>query len=182
MPDQTDSGLRSLAELADSLFDAEEDVLRLGAELKRAAKKRDAIAQGEIPELMRDIGVATIVTTDGAKVELKDVLSVTPLKKNRPRVMQVLVEEDAGSLIKTTVLVPFNRDEDDAVVDVLAYLTSIGRQAREDRKVEAQTLKKWVKDRLEAGEEVDMELFGVRKFEIAQFSDGGPKAPIFDDE
>ena len=179
MPDEE---LKSLAELADSLFKAEEEVLRLAEELKRATKRRDAIAQGEIPEHMRELGIATLVTTDGAKVELKDVLSVSPLKKNRPLVIAKVAEEGDGSLIKTTVTVPFNRGEDDAVKEVLDWLNSAGRQAREDVKIEAQTLKKWVKDRLEAGKEVDMDLFGVRSFEIAQFSEGGPKAPIFDDE
>lgn len=178
----TDDSLSTLTELGNDLYDAETEVLRLEAELKRAKKRRDGIAQTDIPEAMKEVGLSMLQTTDGAKIELKDVLSVTPLKKNRPLVFKALEDQGAGNLIKTTVIVPFNKGEAAAIKELFKALRVLNRQAKEERKVESQTLKKHVKDRLEEGEEVDMELFGVRQFEIAHFSDGGPKPPVFEGE
>ncbi len=177
----TDCELSTLAKLGDDFYAAEAEVLRLGAELKRAMRLRDAIQNEEIPEAMAEIGVFEFRTAR-SKFMLKEILSVKPKAANRPLVLHAVEKAGDGALIKTTVTVPFNRGEGEKVKALLAVIQDHGLQSKQDRKIEPSTLKKYVKDRLEKGVAVDMELFGVRTFKQAIFGDGAPEAPVFDDE
>jgi len=177
----TDRELSSLAQLGNDLYEAEADVLRLDAELKRAKAKRDRIQHDLIPEAMAEIGVLEFRTaTSHIKVEEK--LRVQPLKQNRPLVLQAVEEMGSGNLIKTTVSVPFNRGEDDRVEAALLALEEMGCQYKQERDIHPSTLRKFVSDLLKEGKPVDMELFGARKFKQAVFEDGAPEPPVFEDE
>ena len=177
----TDAELSTLATLGDDLFEAEARVLRLEAELKVAKRRRDAIAHVEIPEAMEEIGVLEFRTAR-SKFELKETLRVQPKADNRPLVLRAVEEAGDGALIKTTVSVPFNRGQDEQVAELLNQLQEMGLQNKQERKIEPSTLRKYVKDKLEAGEQVDMDLFGVTKFRQAIFGDGAPEAPVFEGE
>lgn len=177
----TDNELSTLARLGEELYEAESEVLRLEAELKQAKVRRDRIQRDLIPEAMSEIGVLEFRTAN-SKISVKEMLEVRPLVDNRPLVLKALEEQGAGALIKTTLSVPFNRGEDEAVKQACEILQQQGRQFKQERKVEPQTLKKHVRDRLKDGKPVDMELFGVSQFKKAIFEDGAPEAPIFDEE
>ena len=177
----TDSELSSLSSLGQDLYEAEENVFQAEHELKIAKKKRDHIAHGLVPELMKELGVESISMTGGRKVDVKSILSVVPLAADRPMVLKHLEEQGAGSLIKTTVTVPFARGEDDKVKALLDLLQGRGLAGKLDKKVEPPTLKKHIKDRLAKGLPVPKE-FNVKEFFQAAFSEGKPKKPIFDDE
>ena len=177
----TDTELSTLAALGDDLFNAEEEVLRLAAELKRAQKIRDGIQQEEIPEAMAEIGVLEFRTAK-CKIELQEVLRVQPKVANRPLVLLAVEEAGQGALIKTTVTVPFGRGESEKAKELLAEIQARGLQSKQERKIEPSTLKKYVKDKMEAGEPLDQDLFGVYKFKQAKFSDGAPVPPVFDGE
>jgi hypothetical protein len=177
----SDQELSTLSRLSEDLYEAEAEVLRLEAELKRAKRRRDAIQCDEIPAAMEDIGVLEF-RTDKCKIELKPVLRVSPRKDNRPLVFREVEEAGDEAIIKSNVMVAFGRGKEEQTKELLDYLQKNGMQAKQERKIEPQTLKKWVKDRLERGEPVDMELFGVRQFKQAVFRDGAPEAPVFEEE
>lgn len=181
-PLPSDQSMSSLTTAGQALYDAEQKVLNLEARLKEAKKARDAIAMSSIPDLMAEMGIEEIKMTGGRKVEVKEVLSVTPKAADRPKVMEAVVEQGAGALIKTTVSVPFGRGEDEKVKALLTLLQDQGHQAKCDTKIEPSTLKKHVRERLESGLPVDQTLFGVRQFNIAKFSEGAPKEAIFEGE
>lgn len=178
----TDSALSTLSTLGQQLYEAEAEVLELKARLKQAEKKALRIATEDIPSALEEVGVRSIEMTGGRKIEIKETLSVKPKADNRPLVMQDLVERGAGNLIKTTVMVPFNRGEDEKVTELLKMLQTQGLQTKAETKVEPSTLRAHVKKLLEAGTPVDMELYGVRQFKRAIFSEGAPVEPIFDGE
>ena len=183
MTDQlpNDAELSSLARAGEDLFQAEQNVLNLEVQLKAAKKRRDAIANVTVPELLESIGIEQITMTGGREVSVKEYLSVSPLKDNRPLVLAELVKQGASALIKTTLSIPFARGQEDEVRRVNELLQREGLTTQVEIKVEPATLKKHVKDRLAAGDYVDQELFGVRTGSIAKFSKGQPKANHFDE-
>lgn len=176
-----DNELSTLSRLGEDLYEAEAEVLRLEAELRRAQKVRDTIKREEIPDAMAAVGV-TSFTTNSSSFRLKDVLSVRPAKARRPDVLRTLESMGDGDLIKNTVTVAFGRGEDGDARELVQHLEKSGRMAEQVRKVEPATLKSWVRKRLAKGDAIDHELFGVQRFQEAVFEDGAPKPPIFDDE
>ena len=164
------------------LYDAEQKVLDLDAQLKIAKRSRDYIAGTQIPEFMKDAEIEFIGMSGGRRVDIKEILAVQPLAANRPLVYAAVAEAGDGSLIKTTVSIPFGRGEQEKVKKLLATLQRAGLTPKCDTKIEPSTLKKWVKDRLAAGKPVDKDLFGVRDFSKATFTEGAPNESVFDGE
>ena len=166
----------------EKLLEAEEKVLLLTAQLKQATRQRDHISQNIVPDFLNEVGIEEIKLRGGRKIELTNILSVRPPPANRPLVLEALVAQGAGGLIKTTVSVPFGRGEQEAVKALLAKLQADGMQAKAETKVESSTLKRHVRLRLDKGLAVDKELFGVRDVNIAKFTENAPVEPRFDGE
>lgn len=177
----TDESLSTLSLLAKKLYAAEETVLRLEAELKRAKEQRDRLQCTEIPEFLDAVGI-TEFSSGEMEVRVEDVLAVQPRKENRPLVLAELEKQGAGGLVKSTVTVAFNRGEDAKSKAIIDLLRKHGLVPKQEKKVEPSTLKKHVRTRLEKGESVDMDLFGVRRIRRATFAAGAPEEPVFDEE
>lgn len=177
----TDQGLSRISELGQKLYEAEKAVLQLEADLRRAVRARDELSTKLIPDVMEELGLESFKTRDFV-VEVDSVLRVQPKAESRPLVIQALEDMQLGSIVKTTVIVAFDRGQDAEVDKAVKLLAEMGRQPKLERKVEPATLKKVIKDRLEEGKPVDMDLFGVSQFRKAEFSSGAPTPPVFEGE
>jgi len=173
--------LSTLVKLGEELYAAEAEVLRLDAELAKAKARRDTIQNDIIPQAMEEIGVKEF-RTENSHVVIKPILAVTPKKDDRPLVFKAVEETGDGAIIKDTVTMALGKGKVEVAKKLLKIAEELQLDAKQERKIEAQTLKKYVKDRLEAGEAVDMKLFGVKQFKQAKFKSGAPEAPVFEDE
>jgi len=162
--------LVQLSSLANDMYLAELEVLEKKRELEEAQNKVDDIAQHQIPSLMEAIGIEEFTTTSGVKLSIKDVLRAGPPAARRAEAYKWLEDNGFGDLIKRNVVIGFGRGEEQDARDLAADLERKGLRTKDEVKVEPQTLKKWVKDRLAAGQAVDMELFGVRQFKEAKIT------------
>ena len=178
----SDDALSKLAGLVAELHLAESDVLRCERTLKDAQVRARDMAEKQIPEHMIEMGLAEFKTIDGVKIELKSSLHVTPKKDDRPAVLAWLEKLGHGNLVKRIVSVAFNRDQEKEASSLLTFLVQEqGFPAKAERKVESSTLKKFVADRLAAGQEVPMELLGVFQYKYAKIVEGKPEK-IFEGE
>lgn len=163
-------GIEGLSKSAMELYEAEQEVARAEMALKTAQKKVQDLSEQVIPELMDNLGVAELKLTNGAKVAVEKVLTVSPLKANREAVMDWLEETGHGSKIKRAVAVSLGKSEE-AQQRLAELLGAAGfKDTTTEKWVEPQTLKAHVKGILEAGGEVDMELLGARSFSRAKIT------------
>lgn len=146
--------LAELADLANQLYLADAKIMTAESELKTAKAARAVLAEKAIPELMANVGMAEFTTSSGLKLKIKPFMAVSIPEERRAEAYVWLEENGHGGLIKRTLSVAFGRDADEAVEKLKAELVSKQLVPKEDQKVEPQTLKKWAKDRLEAGNEV----------------------------
>ncbi len=178
----TDASLSTLTALGEELFAAEQKILNIEAKLKEAKADRDVLSGTTIPEFLAEAGIEELTMSGGRKIEVKEILSVTPKAADRPSVFAALEEQGAGALIKTTISCPFGKGQDEKVKEILDMLAEAGVDTKLDKKVEPPTLKKHIRLRLEAGESVDMKLFNVKQFKQAVFSKGKPTEAVFEGE
>lgn len=164
------NSLAELSSLANDLYLAELEVAEAKIKLEEAQAKSDDISQQQIPQLMETIGIEEFTTTSGVKLSIKDILRAAPPAARRPEAYKWLEDNGFGDLIKRNIVVGFGRGEEDAAASLVQELDGKGLRTKDEIKVEAQTLKKWVKDRLAAGEAVPMDLFGVRQFKQAKIT------------
>lgn len=157
-----------VAELAARQREAEQYVEQCQKELKRAQEQLRDIAEGELPNLMDELGLSEFKTTDGTKIIVSEKIRAGISKDRAPAAMAWLRQHGHSRLIKHTVSVEFDKDEDERAQQLLEEL-QLGEFEAEDRQVvHPQTLQAFVRQKLEAGEDVPLELFGVHRQRITK--------------
>lgn len=164
------NSLAELSSLANNLYLAELAVIEADIKLKEARAKADDIAEQQIPQLMEQIGIEEFTTTSGVRLSVKDIVRTGIPVARRPEAYKWLEDNGFGDMVKRNIVVGFGRGEGDAAASLIQELDGKGLRTKDEMKVEPQTLKKFVKDRLEAGQAVPMELFGVRQFKQAKIT------------
>jgi hypothetical protein len=97
---------------------------------------------------------------DGSKVELKDFYSASISAARKAEAFQWLRDHGMDDIIKNTVSVRFGRGEDELCSRLLSLLGTQGYPVQQAEKIEPMTLKAWVKEQVERGNEFPTELFG----------------------
>ena len=133
--------------------------------------KRNLYLYELIPEKMQELGVDK-VEVDGNAVSLVTFVNGTmpkdPLQKQAA--MAHLRDIGCSDFIKNTLTCEFGRSRDNEAKAIKADLEEAGLYPELGDKVEPSTLKKLIKDRLQNGLEIDIEMFNANIGQIAKLS------------
>jgi len=130
-----DGKLGELSKLANEIPNLEAQIEERENELKAAKEKHRIVIEDLIPDLMTQLGISEIKTEDGRSLSvIKQYLAKIP-KNKEGEAFSWLNEHGFSSIIKTKVV--------------------------ETTGVHHQTLKAFVKEQMELGNEVPQDLFGV---------------------
>ena len=75
--------------------------------------------------------------------------------------MDWLEDQGHGGLIKRTVSVAFNRDQENEAVKLMDELSSEFSGVSQDHKVESATIRAFIREQLEEGVDFPMDMFGA---------------------
>ena len=154
-------GLTSVAALARTIRDKEANISDLEQTLKEEKKALLKLTDEEMPSMLAEIGMASFALDDGSTVEVKQTYGASILVSKRPEAYDWLRDHGHDDIIKNTVLCQFGRGEDDQAGAFAAFAQTQGFIPEQKTEVHPQTLRAFVKERCEAGEEFPMELFGA---------------------
>ena len=152
------SGIAGLARRAKLL---EKEISEMEDTLKERAEQYRKLTEQTIPEAMAEAGMKKFVMEDGSMIDVKPFYSASIPKARQAEAFAWLREHGMDDIIKNTVSVRFGRGEGELCARLLNLLGQQGFPAEQAEKIEPQTLKAWVKERVEKGQPVDSELFGV---------------------
>ena len=155
------SDLTSVASLAKKQKNQEQKVKDLEAELKEAKKELLRISDEEIPNLMSETGLSSLKLDDGSSLDIKNIYGASILVANREKAYDWLREHGHDDIIKNRVVATFGRGQEDDAKVFMRVAYDNGVATDQESKIEPQTLKAWVKERMVAGEEFPTELFGA---------------------
>jgi hypothetical protein len=161
--DQT--GLKSIAELARQIRDIEELIEGQEVTLKAHKKSLQKLTDEDLPSMMAEIGVASFNLDDGSTVNIKQTYGASILVEKRPEAYQWLRDHGYDDIIKNTVSCQFGRGEDEKAHALFEVLC--GADGRPDyspdqkEEIHSQTLRAFVKERCEKGDDFPMTLFGA---------------------
>tara|TARA_R100001086_G_scaffold208180_1_gene123978 strand:- start:1012 stop:1599 length:588 start_codon:yes stop_codon:yes gene_type:complete len=154
--------IRQASDVTKSISNAEEAV-------KSLKKTRDRYLYELIPARMSEIGMDK-VEVDGNSVSLTTFVSATmpkdPLQKDLA--IQHLRSIGCGDFIKNKLEVSFGLSQDNEAKALEADLVEAGHDTSSKIWVEPMTLKKLAKERLQAGQEFDTELFNAHIGTVAK--------------
>lgn len=154
-------GLTSVAALARTIRDKEAQIEHLELQLKEEKKALLKLTDEDMPAMLAEIGLTSFVLDDGSTVDVKQTYGASILVENRPQAYEWLRENDYDDIIKNTVACQFGRGEDDLASAFAAFAQQQGYTPEQKTEIHPQTLRAFVKERVEAGEEFPMELFGA---------------------
>lgn len=157
--DQT--GLTSVAGLARQIRDKETSIEALEKSLKASKHALQKLTDEEMPAMLAEIGISSFTLEDGSTVEVKQTYGASILVQNRPTAFEWLRDHQYDDIIKNSVMCQFGRGEDDQASAFSAFAETQGYIPQQKTEVHPQTLRAFVKERCEAGEEFPMELFGA---------------------
>jgi len=152
------AGIAALAKRAKELEKEVEDLEQVMKERKDQLRK---LTEQSIPEALAQTGMKGFVMDDGSKIELKAFYSASISAARKAEAFQWLRDHGMDDIIKNTVSVRFGRGEDELCSRLLGLLGDQGYPAEQAEKIEPMTLKAWVKEQVERGNEFPSELFGA---------------------
>ena len=154
-------GLTSVAALARTIRDKEATISDLEQRLKDEKKELLKLTDEEMPAMLAEIGMSHFALDDGSTVEVKQTYGASILVEKRPEAFEWLRDNGYDDIINNTVACQFGRGEDDQASAFAAFAQQQGYVPDQKTEVHPQTLRAFVKERCEAGEEFPMELFGA---------------------
>ena len=155
------SNITSLADQVKRLRDLEDQVKTDEQALKNKKQNAEIISGEIIPTLLSEMGLSSIKLADGSAVDVKPYYAANISSKNREAAYNWLRENGLGDIIKNEISVSFGRNEDNKAATYANLAKSQGFEPTQKLKVEPMTLKALVRERIENGKEMPMDIFNV---------------------
>jgi hypothetical protein len=164
-PDKLDK-LRSdeldgVSRLAQEAADLEREIADVEQKLKDKKKALYKITDEQLPEALEEMNLQKFTLTDGSEISVKPIYAASIPKDRRDEAFQWLRDHEFGDLVKNNVTVTFGRGEDDTAKDFIGLCGEQGFVPSQIEKVEPMTLKAWLRERVEEGDPIPLDLFGA---------------------
>jgi hypothetical protein len=153
--------LGSVAGLAKAIKTKEELIESLEQTLKEEKKALIKMTDEDLPTMLMELGMQSLTLDDGSDVTVKQTYGASIRVDDRPAAHEWLRDNGYDDIIKNQVLCVFGRGEDDMASAFQALASQQGYAAEQKTEIHPQTLRAFVKERVENGDDFPMELFGA---------------------
>ena len=158
--DRTEN-IKSLADQVRTLRDLEDQVKTDEELLKDKKKELERISGEVIPTMLSEMGLSSLKLADGSAVDVKTYYAANISVANREAAYGWLRSNGLGDIIKNDITVSFGRNEDNKAAEYANLAKGQGYQPTQKLKVEPMTLKALVRERIENGKDMPMDIFNV---------------------
>jgi len=128
--------------------------------LKKLKQEKHKLQTDAIPALMDQMSVDRIDVGD-VSVTLKPFVSASIPQDRRAEAHQWLRDNGLDDIIKNDVILSFGRGEDDTAHSIMLDLEQRGFHPESKTHIHSMTLKAFVKERVEKGLPIDLDMFGA---------------------
>ena len=153
--------IKSLADEVKKLKSLEDQIKSDEESLKEKKKELELISGEIIPTLLSEMGLSSLKLADGSAVDVKPYYAANISVANREAAYGWLRSNGLGDIIKNDITVSFGRNEDNKAAQYANLARGQGFQPTQKLKVEPMTLKALVRERIEAGKTMPMDIFNV---------------------
>ena len=157
-----DTGMSSdIAESCNKLLDIQKKISTAEEEMKKLKEVETTLSEQTIPNLMQQAGISMLKLADGSSVEVKPFYSARIPASKSEEAFNWLSNNGHGDIIKNTVTVSFGRKENDSALKLADELAGQGLDPTQKKWVEPMTLKAFVREQVENGNDLPLETFNV---------------------
>lgn len=111
--------------------------------------------------MLAELGLSSMTLDDGSNVTVKQTYGASIRVDDKPQAFEWLRNNGYDDIIKNQVLCVFGRGEDDQASAFQALAIQQGLAPEQKTDIHPQTLRAFIKERVENGDEFPMELFGA---------------------
>ena len=158
--DRTEN-IKSLANQVKSLKELEDELKADEESLKNKKKEIERISGEVIPTMLSEMGLSSLKLADGSAVDVKPYYTANISIANREAAYGWLRSNGLGDIIKNDITVSFGRNEDNKAAEYANLARGQGFEPTQKLKVEPMTLKALVRERIENGKDMPMDIFNV---------------------
>jgi len=166
----TDDVLGKISKLADEMHDLDKKIAEQELKLKKLYSVRNQIAEEQLPELFNEVGMSELKTRSGLPLKLKNKVFTNISKDRKPKAIAWLDKNGQGGMVKRCVIIDFDKTQTEKVQALLRLIGKGWPNNRVELDVHASTVKAFVKRRLEDGEELPLDIFGVHCVDVVEIS------------
>lgn len=154
----SDAQITTIAALADQQLGLESAIADLEGSLKEKKDHLKKVQEIQLPEAMALAGVTEFKLTNGAKISIKEDLSVSVPKSRMLEIAAWLKANGLGDILKETMVVAL--DDNTKAEQLKAFITSNQMSADAKLDVNTSTLKAVLREQLADGKDIDLKFFG----------------------
>ena len=162
--DASDQGKAGIARLAARQSRLSDEISALEATLKEKKKELQRVEEQDLPEAMDAIGMSEFKLTDGTTISIKTFYNASIPGERKEEAFAWLDDNGHGGIIKTDVSVSFGRGELEIARSFLEFARGFNEASIDPELAQGvhwQTLRSFVKEQIEGGSALPLDLFGV---------------------
>ena len=152
--------MKSLSSLVKDLDQLTIDINKKEEELKSLKLQKHLMSTEQIPTMMDEMGVQRL-DVENLSVSLKPLINASIPPTRREEAYQWLRENDLDDIIKNDVIMSFGKGEDNMAGDIMYELEQRGMHPEKKTHIHSMTLKAFIRERVEKGLPIDLDLFGA---------------------
>lgn len=131
-------------------------------QIKELNEQIRAIEEETLPCAFQELGIEKIKMEDGSTVTVGQEVYSGLTEATKPAAYRWLADNNFGGLIKTEIKINYPKDQEEKARAQYQKLIESGYDAGIKQDVHHQTLKSFLKERLQSGEQFPLELFAAR--------------------
>lgn len=163
-----DNNVKRISKLAGQQLNLEDAIHEQTQKLKSMQEDLMELSMVKLPMLMEECGVTAFKLADGSSVEIKESIKASIAAKNKTQAFVWLRDNGYGDIIKNEVVVSFGKGEEERANEFVKTVAQDDHVFVRKESVHSQTLGAFVREQLNTGKDLPMDLLGVFRLHQAQ--------------
>lgn len=160
-PQPTGNDLQNLSTLTRKQLDIEASIADHEGYITELKGELKELQERQIPDVMMQIGVEEYTLSTGEKVSVKEIVEGSIAKDKKPEAFTWLRQNEFGDLIKNTISIAFDKDQDALADKISKELIEAGLVVDRSEGIHGGTFKSFVKEQIKDGLTFPPDLFSI---------------------
>ena len=152
--------MKNLSSLVKDLNQITLNINEKEEELKALKLQKHKMSTEQIPSMMDEMGVQRL-DVENLSVTLRPLINASIPQTRREEAFQWLRDNGLDDIIKNDVIMSFGKGEDNMAGDIMYELEKRGMHPEKKTHIHSMTLKAFIRERVEKGLPIDLDMFGA---------------------
>ena len=155
------NSMGKIGAVANDIADTDKEISDIEDQLKKKKHYKKHLSENVLPNLFAEVGLSELKLADGRHLKVGNYYGASIKDTKKSAAFAWLRDNGFGDLIKNQVSCSFGRDEDEKAKGLINTLNEKGFQSSQREWVEPSTLRAFIREQHEAGNQLPMDLLGA---------------------